>query len=200
MRWVSLHHDGTAGGERGGRVPASDGEGEREVTRPEHRDRAERDEHPPHVRRRSQRGLAGVVDRGLDVTTVAEHVTEHPQLDDRPRQLRPLSRPSPRPVPASAVATRSTRRSSSDAAMASSISGPAEPPEVGQPARRRRCQGKAASISSWPDSRGRSRDALPRPRIDGGDDVHSSPLREIPMRSRISEIPRARSPRRAGRG
>ncbi len=67
MRRVRLDDDGVAGGERGRRITARDGESEREVARAEHCDRAERNSHRSHIRlgRRPARGV-GRIDARID--------------------------------------------------------------------------------------------------------------------------------------
>ena len=87
VRAVGLRHHGAAGRDRGRGVAARDGEREREVRRPEHRDRADRHEEPADVRERSHRRVVSRIDDDLEMRSVTDHPREEPQLVDRPGQL-----------------------------------------------------------------------------------------------------------------
>ena len=85
---MALDHHGTAGGERRGGVAARDREGEREVARPEHGDRAERDVAQAQVRARQRLALRqGGVDAQVEPFAPADHVGEQLQLADRSAAL-----------------------------------------------------------------------------------------------------------------
>jgi hypothetical protein len=84
---VRLHHDRAAGGEGGRGIATRNGERQREVAGPKHRDRTERDEHPAQVGTRAHRRVAGVVDRRLEVAALAQHLAEQAQLVAGAREL-----------------------------------------------------------------------------------------------------------------
>jgi len=73
---VGLDDDGASSGQRGCGVAAGHREREGEVACAEHRDRAERDEHPAQVGQGAHGGVDGVVHGGLEVGTIAEDVGE----------------------------------------------------------------------------------------------------------------------------
>ena len=80
---VCLEDDGVARGPGGGGVPACHGEGEREVAGGEDKHRADRLEHAAQVRAGCPHGplRVGVVDAGVEVAAVAQHLAEEAQLE-----------------------------------------------------------------------------------------------------------------------
>ena len=88
MRFMPLHDHRAAGGERGGRIAAGDGEGQREVRRAEHAHGAERalDQHqlrPGHGRAIGQR----FVMPAIEIAAVADMRGEQLQLTSRAAPL-----------------------------------------------------------------------------------------------------------------
>ena len=81
VRRVRFHDDRASGRQRGGRVASRNGERQREVARPEHGDRADRNQHPADVRLRQRLAIGNrAVDAGVHPRALANQVREHPQL------------------------------------------------------------------------------------------------------------------------
>ncbi len=77
---MRFRDDRTTGGDRRRGVLTGNREGEREVARTEDGDGSERVEHPPQIRQRTGGGGARVVDRRLEVRTLAHNVGEETEL------------------------------------------------------------------------------------------------------------------------
>ena len=81
VRRVCFHDDRAPGGQRGGRVASRNGERQREVARPEHGDRADRNQHPADIKLRQRLAIGNrAVDAGVHPRALANQVREHPQL------------------------------------------------------------------------------------------------------------------------
>ncbi len=78
---MRLHDHGRAGGDGRRDVAAEHREGEGEVARAEDGDGADGDEHAADVGARAERGVAGVVDGGLDERALADGLGEQTELE-----------------------------------------------------------------------------------------------------------------------